>query len=853
MNVLGRVAVFPTLPKRISRLYDLAYNLWWSWTPEAQALYSDLDPQLWSDVKHNPVGLLANIEPAKLEAAAQDQAYLQRFDAILADFDAYMQRTDTWFQQTYPQHRTTPIAYFSAEFGLHESLPIYSGGLGILAGDHIKEASDLDLPFVGIGFLYPQGYFTQRIGRDGAQEAYYDKLAFGTVAAKPAVGKDGKEIEISVDLPGRRIFAKVWRVQIGRVPLYLMDTDVPGNAPRDRELSARLYGGDHELRISQELVLGIGGLRVVRALGLEPHVFHMNDSHPVFMVLERARELVQNEGLSFDVAREVVRSSTVFTTHTPVPAGNETFGYDLIDKFFGNFWGQLGLTRDQFHDLARQEMSWGSVFSMTILALRFSSLHNGVSRLHGEVARKMWNFLWPGITADEVPIGYVTNGVHTNTWLSVELRELYDTYLRTDWQDRRANPATWEPVKDIPDAELWTAHQVRKDKLFDYVRRHLRRHRTRLGEGPNALAEADRIGNPNALTIGFARRFATYKRATLIFRDKERLARLLNNPDRPVQIIFAGKAHPADEPGKALIQEVYQMSRLPEFAGKIIFLENYQIHMARYLYSGVDLWLNNPIRPYEASGTSGMKAALNGVPNCSILDGWWAEGYTGTNGWAIGEEREYQDQETQNDADATDLYEELEREIVPTFYERGPDGVPQGWVAYMKEAIRTCAPRFSMTRQVMEYTDRFYVPTMQRNADLAGGGYERARALATWKQNVLAYWQEVALNVQGPRDTQFGIGDAVAVTAQIRLGSLRPEDVKVELVVGRDQDWEIIETASVELQRVEQPSVQQPAGVYVYQGSLAATHGGSLVYGVRVVPFHAELANKYELGLVRWA
>jgi glycogen phosphorylase len=849
VNVLGRVAVFPTLPKRISRLYDLAYNLWWSWTPEARTLYADLDPELWRKVKHNPVRMLAEVDPARLAALADDPQYLARFDAVLADFDAYMSRKDTWFQSAYPQQSSALIAYFSAEFGLHESLPIYSGGLGVLAGDHIKEASDLGLPFVGIGFLYPQGYFTQRISRDGTQEAYYDKLSFASVAATPAVGKDGKEIEVSVELPGRRVYAKVWKLQIGRVALYLMDTDVPGNAPGDRELSARLYGGDHELRISQEIVLGIGGVRVVRALGLEPSVFHMNDSHPVFLVLERARELVQQDGLSFDVAREVVRASTVFTTHTPVPAGNEVFGYDLIDKYFSSYWGLLGLSRDQFHDLARQNMSWGSVFSMTILALRFSSLHNGVSKLHGAVARRMWQFLWSGITEDEVPITHITNGVHIPTWLAPELRDLYSRYLPQGWQDRRSDPLTWQPIANIPDGELWATHNERKLRLFAYIRAHLRKHRSRLGEGPNALAETETIGDPQALTIGFARRFATYKRATLIFRDRERLRRLLNNPERPVQIIFAGKAHPADQPGKDLIKEIYTLSRTPDFAGKIIFLENYDMDMARHLVSGVDLWLNNPIRPHEASGTSGMKAALNGVPNCSILDGWWAEGYTGSNGWAIGEEREYQDIETQNDADASDLYNKLEAEIVPTFYQRNAEGVPHGWVQVMKEAIVSCAPRFSMMRQVEEYANLLYMPTTERNKDFCRTGYEKARSLASWKQQVVAHWHEVSLKVQGPRDTQLGIGDQVSVTADLSLGALRPEDVTVELVVGRDEDWHVIETGSVELAR----SGQSSTGGYLYSGSIAAQHGGSLIYGVRVIPSHPELATKYELGLICWA
>lgn len=848
MNVLGRVAVFPTLPPRISRLYDLAYNLWWSWTPEAQALYAGLDPDLWEQVKHNPVRLLAEIDPAKLEAAASDSRFLARFDAILGDFDAYMSRADTWFRATYPQFDGKTICYFSAEFGLHESLPIYSGGLGVLAGDHIKEASDLGLPFVGIGFLYPQGYFTQRITRDGTQEAFYDKLAFGTVAAKPAVGADGREIQISVDLPGRTVYAKVWKLQIGRVALYLMDTDVPGNAPGDRELSARLYGGDHELRISQEIVLGIGGLRVVRALGLDPAVFHMNDSHPVFMVLERARELVA-EGLPFDVAREVVRASTVFTTHTPVPAGNEVFDYGTIDKYFSNYWGQLGLSRDQFHDLARQQMPWGTAFSMTVLALRFSSLHNGVSKLHSAVARRMWHFLWPGITEDEVPITHVTNGVHTKTWLAPELRDLYTRYLAPDWLDRISDGATWQPITEIPDEKLWRTHLDRKQQLIAYVRRRLRQHRARLGEGPKALAEAETIGDPNALIIGFARRFATYKRGTLIFRDRERLLRLLSDPERPVLIIFAGKAHPADEPGKALIREIYTLSRTPEFAGKIIFLENYDMEMARFLVAGVDLWLNNPIRPHEASGTSGMKASLNGVPNCSILDGWWAEGYNGHNGWAVGEEREYQDLETQNDADVADLYNKLEREIVPTFFDRDSQGLSRRWLAIMKEAIRTVAPTFSMMRQVKDYTERLYIPTIERNAAFIDSHYEKARQLAQWKQQIYRHWGELAVTAQGPNDTQLGVGQRVEVTAELALGGLRPEDVLVELVIGREHDWEVIENGSVRLE----PQGRTEQGTYLFRNSIAAEQGGSLVWGVRVIPAHPDLATKYELGLVRWA
>jgi starch phosphorylase len=873
LNILGRVAVFPTMPPRISRLYELAYNLWWSWHVEAQALYADLDPKLWEQVNHNPVRQLAEVDPARLEAMASDEEYLKRYDAILADFDHYMApESPTWYRSIYANQaigdrreaigdepsliapRPAPIAsiaYFSAEFGLHESLPIYSGGLGVLAGDHIKEASDLGLPFVGVGFLYPQGYFTQRISRDGTQEAFYEKVRFSDVPASAAIGPDGKEAQISVDLPGRRVYAKIWRIQIGRVPLFLLDTDVSGNAPGDRELSARLYGGNQELRISQEIVLGIGGLRALRALDIDPTVFHLNDSHPVFAVLERVRELVDH-GLDFATAREATSGSTVFTTHTPVPAGNEVFPYDLIDRYFSGYWPQLGLSRDQFHDLARQDQPWGSAFSMTVLALRFSSLRNGVSKLHGRVARLMWQFLWPGVDVADVPISHITNGVHTGTWLSPELEALYDRYLRPDWEETVDDPQQWRAIATVPATELWEAHLARKRAMIEYTRGIIRQHRLRLGEGPSAMAEVDTLLDENAFTIGFARRFATYKRATLIMRDLERLARLLGSPDRPVQIIYAGKAHPADEPGKAFIKEIYARSRTREFTGKIVFVEDYDMSLARYLVSGCDLWLNNPIRPHEASGTSGEKAALNGVPNCSILDGWWAEGYEPGNGWAIGEEREYQDQATQDAADADALYEALERDIVPCFFNRDAAGIPQGWIDVMRAAIRTCAPRFSMRRQVKDYANMLYIPAAQRSRSLHADGYREARQLAQWKQRVREAWPGVRLQVEGPRDTQFPIGTDLDVVATVAPGMLTAEDLLVELVVGRDTNAGVEELASVALEPVKHD------GDYLrYQGGIEIRHGGSIVYGVRVLPSsplaNAPRMNKFDLGLVHWA
>ena len=849
MKVHGRMTVFPIMPARINRLYELAYNLWWSWHPEARALYSTLDPDLWDNVGHNPVRFLSEVQPERLEAAANEAGYLQRYDTILSNFNVYMHPAahETWFSRTYPELSDSVIAYFSAEFGLHESLPIYSGGLGILSGDHCKEASDLGLPFVGVGFLYPQGYFRQSITREGVQEAAYDKLHFSEAPAIPACDANGNEIMITVELPGRHIHAKVWKVQVGRIPLYLMDTDVAPNAPPDRELSARLYGGDREMRISQEIVLGIGGVRALRALGISPAAWHLNEGHAAFLNLERCRELVA-AGLSFNQAREAVAANSLFTTHTPVPAGNDTFSYDLVDKYFGSYWGQLGLTRDQFMEVAREDHGWGPTYGMTVLALRLTGQHNGVSELHGAVSRKMWQFLWPGIDAEEVPIEYITNGVHTPSWISEEMNALFKRYLGEDWEERVDDAGLWNRLSDIPDEELWKTHLQRKEALIDFTRRHLKGQHLRLGEGAVQITEFEHMLDSNALLIGFARRFATYKRATLIFRDPERLHRLLNNPEHPVQIIFAGKAHPADEPGKALIEQVYRFSRSDAFRGKVIFLENYDIDMARYLVSGTDLWLNNPIRPHEASGTSGQKAALNGQPNCSILDGWWAEGYNGKNGWAIGEEREYHDAEVQAEADSLSLYQLLEEEIVPTYYDRGADGIPHHWIATMKEAIRTCAPQFSMRRMVKEYTTRYYVPAIQLGKQIEQNMYAKARVLADWKEKIKVGWPGLALYVEGQHDGQLSLGEEINVRAWVRADKLQPGDFSVEVVYGEANDDVIIPEHVLPMEYIK----KEQDGSFRYEARLKPTESGSIGYGVRVLPSHPALGGKHDMGLIRW-
>jgi len=705
VNITTADLLFTPIPQRINRLRELAFNIWWSWHPEAQDLYRRIDPELWEQDYHNPVDFLRDVRQRRLEDAVEDAEYLRQYDRVLESFDRYMGEKQTWFARTFPDAKNETIAYFSAEFGLHESLPIYSGGLGVLAGDHAKEASDIGLPFVAIGFLYPQGYFRQRLDDSGWQEAIYSKLDFADVAASPALTPDGREVVVEVELPGRTIYAKVYRIQVGRIALFLMDTDIHPNSPQDRELSARLYGGDQEMRVAQEIVLGIGGVRALRQLGISPTVWHMNEGHSAFLVLELARELVQ-KGTPFAEAMQQIQSESVFTTHTPVPAGNDAFPLPLIEKYFWQYWSQLGLSRDEFVNVAMQQQSWGPTFAMTVLALKSSERHNGVSKLHGHVARGMWQWLYGDKSQDDVPITSITNGVHTATWLAPEMRRLFEAYMGKDWEDRLDDAEMWQKIYEIPDDVLWQARQGLKRQLVDFARERTRARHIRLGTTPAVWPVLDE----NTFTIGFARRFATYKRATLLFKDVERLKAIANRWDRPVQIVFAGKAHPADDPGKLFIQQVYQMSQQPGFLGRILFIEEYDMCVARALVQGVDVWLNTPRRPYEASGTSGQKASLNGAPNVSILDGWWPEAYNGKNGWAIGEEREYTNLDEQDWNDSQHLYRLLENDVLPLFYDRGSDGIPHNWLKWSKEAIATVAPIFSTRRMVKEYTTRLYMP-----------------------------------------------------------------------------------------------------------------------------------------------
>jgi starch phosphorylase len=698
------------LPRRICRLGELAYNLWWTWNPSAQRLFYRIDYAQWERLNHNPLLFLRSVGRSEVNAAVQNPIYLEMYDRVFANFDAYMNSKETWCTEKYKGRCDQQWAYFSMEFGVHETLPIYSGGLGVLAGDYLKESSDLGLPIVGLGLMYAEGYFSQRISEDGWQESDNNMLNFEELPVLQVLDGSEKPLAISVNFPDRTVTAHIWELRVGRVPLYLLDTDLDDNTPADRNLTLRLYYSDLELRIAQEILLGVGGVRALRALGYDPNVWHMNEGHAAFLTLERARELVV-KGLPFEQAITKTRSGNIFTTHTPVPAGNDEFPLWLVDKNLSNFWPELGLSRDQFIDLARHQQSWGETFSMPILALRNSDGRNGVSELHGRVSRRMWKFLWPEVeNVEDVPITSVTNGVHTATWLARRVRVLLDKYLGENWLEHVDDPETWIRMDAISDRELWETRIHLKRKLVLYIMDRTRQIWMNGGYHPVQAIASGIMLDPYVLTIGFARRFATYKRADLVFHDLNRLLEIVNRPNRAVQIIFAGKAHPADEPGKMLIQEVYRIVKKAENGGRLVFLEDYDMNLARYLVQGVDVWMNNPRRPNEASGTSGMKAALNGALNFSVLDGWWREAYNGSNGWPIGPDADL-DTEVNDETDANSLYDTLENQIVPLYYnERNIDNVPVDWMAMVKESMRTITSQFSTRRMLKEYIERLYLP-----------------------------------------------------------------------------------------------------------------------------------------------
>lgn len=699
---------FPALPEEFSGLRRLAYNLWWSWTPEARMLFSTISPPLWSRYR-NPIEVLLQVEPHDWETLQMSNAFQASYDTADQALSRYFSHPEKWwFSQRFPEYRGGAIAYLSTEFGLHESLGIYSGGLGVLSGDHCKAASDLGLPFVAVGLLYRRGYFRQSIDAEGRQQHFYPDFDPTRLPVMPVLGAYGRQLKVSVPLLDRKVQLGVYLAQVGRIPVFLLDSDLPENDPSDRPITHILYVRGREMRLCQEMVLGIGAVRVLRALGIHPAIWHLNEGHSALMLVERLREEMQR-GEPFPRAKELVKSNVVFTTHTPVPAGNETFDSDLSRLYLGSWAVQLGVSVQELLKLGQVHPGGEhEPFNLTALALRLSSFRNGVSRKHGEVSRQMWRVLWP---QQEPPITSITNGVHVKTWIGIEVRDLMRRGIGADWEQAVTQPDRWgEFDAKIPDDELWAAHQAQKRRLIRSVRDNLRRMYARQGASPRLLAGVNNILDPRALTIGFARRFALYKRAWLTFKDLGRLKRLLADEDRPVQIIFAGKAHPADLAGQDLISQIFRLAQSDDFRRKIVFLEDYDMFSARLLIQGVDVWLNNPRRPLEASGTSGQKAAVNGALNLSVLDGWWIEGYRPEIGWAIGRLEPLEDEEAQDREDAASLYDLLEREVIPTFYDRDPQGLPRNWVSRMKASIRVLLPMFSCARMVREYTEAAYVP-----------------------------------------------------------------------------------------------------------------------------------------------
>ncbi|MBD1866199.1 alpha-glucan family phosphorylase [Cyanobacteria bacterium FACHB-471] len=706
------------LPLPLKRLADLAYNYWWSWTSDRISLFQNIDPEEWQRCGHNPVALLETVSYDRLTQVAEDPTYLKRLQTLAAQLDQYMSERNTWANRVAPQiSQEHPVAYFCAEFGLHESLPIYSGGLGILAGDHLKSAADLGVPLVGLGLLYRQGYFRQRLSRSGWQEDYYVDNQFEKLPLELMLNDQGSAITIELQVRQRLVRAQIWRVQVGRVSLYLLDTDREDNDPIDRWLTGHLYGGNQETRIAQEVLLGIGGVRALQALGIEPSVYHLNEGHAAFCLLEVAKLEIQRTGKSFYDVEASVRDRSIFTTHTPVPAGHDVFSADLIDSYFAHYWQELGLSREQFLALGARRLGdpW-EPFGMTVLALRLTRAANGVSELHGQVSRKMWTILYPDRPEDKVPIGHITNGVHARTWTAPLLADLYAQYMGEDWSSHVVDPQMWAKVDQVPDEELWHRHQILKDRLVAHTRFKIKHARQLRGEDQGLIQATDQLLDPKVLTIGFARRFSPYKRGALLLRDFERAIRLFGNPERPIQIVFSGKAHPADEEGKRIIQRLMEWCKHPALQNRVAFVEDYDIFTAQKLVQGVDVWLNNPRRPLEASGTSGQKVCFNGGINCSVLDGWWCEGYQvdangkGINGWAIGEDAHTSDQDLQDQIDSESLYQLMEQEIVPLYYDQDENGVPHGWVQMMKASIRTNAPVFNTDRMIADYVAKMYAP-----------------------------------------------------------------------------------------------------------------------------------------------
>ena len=852
MYVFNKITVNPQLPKRIGKLSEIANNLWWSWNTEFLRLFKIIDRDLWETCEKNPVKFLKRVSQDRLEAVVENTDFLREYDRLAKEFDDYVTSKNTWFSNKYPENKKDLIAYFSAEYGLDQTIPIYSGGLGILSGDHLKSASDLGIPLVAVGLLYKNGYFHQKINGNGEQETEYNNIELSNLPINPVKNENGEELKIYVKFDKRKVYLKVWQINVGRIKLYLLDSDIDENTPEDREVTLRLYGGDQEMRIKQEIILGMGGTNLLtRALGLNPTVYHMNEGHSAFLILELIKNIIKEKKVSFEVAKDIASSKTVFTTHTPVPAGNDIFPIGLVEKYFKEFWPRLGLDREEFLKLGMKpctELEPG--FNMGIFALKVAGKKNGVSKLHGAVSRELFGDVWPEIAANESPITYVTNGIHTCSWLAPSLKELYNKYLIPYWQDNIYKDEVWENINNIPNQELWGIHQKRKQKLFDIVKENTTNRLRKSGYSYEEINEITSKLNPNALTIGFARRFATYKRATLIFKDLERITQILNNADRPVQLIFAGKAHPADKEGQDLIKRIHEISMMPQFKGKIFLLENYNIAMSRYLVSGVDVWLNNPRRPMEASGTSGQKASVNGVINFSVLDGWWAEGYNQENGWTIGTNAEFTSYEEQDIADSQSMYRTLEEKIIPTYYEKDENGISEKWMKIMKNSITSTGGKYSTSRMLVDYTNNLYIPL----CNLTKRYYENIDNVAEfnlWKKNLYTNWKDIKITQKNNLDNiTIDAGNNIDVKCEVQLPNVDVSNVMAQCYYGKILDNGIVENVSIIPMKLS--SKNEENKTYEYTAKIELKTGGNYGYTFRVMPKHEMLLDSENLNLVKW-
>ena len=851
--IFNKITVKSQLPKRIGKLYDISNNMWWSWNTEFLRLFKNLDIDLWEKCEKSPIKFLKLVSQDKLEKASKDDVFLKQYDKIVNDFENYMDSKSTYFSKKYPENKDDLIAYFSAEYGLDETMPMYAGGLGILSGDHLKSASDMGIPLVAVGLLYKKGYFHQEIDGQGKQKTVYKDIDLSYLPLKPVKDKNGDDLIITLKMPLKKLSLKAWKVEVGRVNLYLLDSDFDENVEEYRDITTTLYGGDQERRIQQEMCLGMAGVSLLEKLGYNPSVYHMNEGHSAFLTLELIKNIIKTKEISFDLAKDIVTAKTVFTTHTPVPAGNDIFPIELVLKYFDKFWTKLGISKEKFLELGmKPNDKEKSTFNMGILALKIAGRKNGVSKLHGAVSRELFSDVWPTIPSNETPIDYVTNGVHTCSWLAPTIKDLYNEYLRPYWQDNIQDDEVWKDIYKIPNDKLWEIHMSRKEKVLKIVKESTT---NRLRKANYSYEEIDKIVgglDPNILTIGFARRFATYKRATLIFRDLERITKIFNEKNMPVQIIFAGKAHPQDTEGQELIKYIHELSLKPQFKGKVFILENYNIGMSRYLISGVDVWLNNPRRPLEASGTSGQKAAINGVINFSVLDGWWAEGYDQKNGWAIGTNAEYQSNEEQDEEDAKSLYYTLENKIIPLYYAKNEKGYSDKWLDIMKNCIVSNAGRFSTARMLQDYLQKLYIPLCN-----LGNKYfkdlNNVVEYEEWKNKVAKQWKNLKLkqSISNYNDVTIDAGNPINVECYVELPNdlIKIENVEMQVYYGKITDDGVVEDVQIKTMELEKDREENK---YKYTAKIELKSGGDYGYTFRAIPKNEMLLDWQNLNLIKW-